>query len=257
MSTQFTTLACSRTVPCEPGHWVLTPVQRLAPDWFAQNDVTAFTFVSATERYVYRRGNRARSISQPQDPKTCDPHVARRSEEARNAPEEQPALNLRLARTYLAACDLETADRTWQTVMDQVVELKSGATRERWCVVNMNNAFDFIRQVKIVETILDQLPAVLRAGGVATSAFLHLLHNFVINLNWLVWSVLLKRQCLPPAFARRGESASQHTAALSNEEGIQSSMPVTDCFGCLVGRRPRGHESDIYDHPETSSPSLG
>jgi integrase len=126
--------------------------------------------------------------------KTKDKTTAQRLFQAKNAADEQPALNLQLARTYLAASDPEVAKRTWRVAMDAVVTTKSGATRDRWERAVKDHAFDRIRDVRILETRAEHLLAVLDDGTVATNVFLRRLHNFALDMNWLPWPVIPKRQ---------------------------------------------------------------
>ncbi len=126
--------------------------------------------------------------------KTKDRIVAQRLCHAKNSAHEQPALNLQLARTYLAASDPEVAKRTWQTAMEAVVATKSGVTRERWERAIKDHAFDAIRNLRILETQAERLLHVLQVGTVATNVFLRRLHNFAVDMNWLPWPVIPKRQ---------------------------------------------------------------
>ena len=60
--------------------------------------------------------------------KTRDKAVAHRLFNARNEAHEQPAINLQIARAYLAAADPEISTRNWQFVMDEMGKLNTGAT---------------------------------------------------------------------------------------------------------------------------------
>lgn len=51
---------------------------------------------------------------------------------ARNQALRQPALNLHIARAYLAGSDSGVATRTWAMALDALVQPKQGSTRERW-----------------------------------------------------------------------------------------------------------------------------
>lgn len=126
--------------------------------------------------------------------KTKDKNVAQRLFQAKNEAHQQPALNLQLARTYLAASDPEVVKRTWQTVMDAVAQGKTGATQERWLRANKDHAFDLIRDLRILETQAEHFLAVLKCGTVATNVFLRRIHNFALDMGWLPWPVIPKRQ---------------------------------------------------------------
>jgi hypothetical protein len=82
--------------------------------------------------------------------RTKSKSVALRLWQARNAAYEQPALNLQLARTYLAASDPEVVNRTWQDVMDTIRKSKTGATQDRWFRAVRDHAFDTLRSLKIL-----------------------------------------------------------------------------------------------------------
>jgi integrase len=150
--------------------------------------------------------------------KTKDKTAAQRLFQAKNAAHEQPALNLQLARTYLAASDPEVAKRTWQTAMDAVVTTKSGATRERWERAVKDHAFDDIRDVRILETRAEHLLAVLDDGTVATNVFLRRLHNFALDMNWLPWPVIPKRQWPGITFKpKRAITFAEHAEVVERE----------------------------------------
>ena len=63
---------------------------------------------------------------------TSDRAAALRLFHSRNEAEQQPAVNLQIARAYLAASDPQIATRTWQFVMEEMVKLKKGETQHRW-----------------------------------------------------------------------------------------------------------------------------
>jgi hypothetical protein len=64
---------------------------------------------------------------------------------AKNQALRQPALNLRIARAYLAGSDSGANTRTWQHVMDEIPRLKTGETRARWLTAIKDEAFNSIR----------------------------------------------------------------------------------------------------------------
>ena len=57
---------------------------------------------------------------------------------------KQPAVNLQIARAYLAASDPQIATRNWQFVMEEMVKLKKDETRRRWQSAIKDKAFDTI-----------------------------------------------------------------------------------------------------------------
>jgi hypothetical protein len=125
---------------------------------------------------------------------TCDRKVALRLFHAKNEAEEQPAINLQIARAYLAVSDPHIATRNWQLVMEETAILKKGPTRERWERAMRDKAFDTIRQVPILETRPEHFLRVLENGTVCTNIFLRRLHNFALDMTWLPWPVIPKRR---------------------------------------------------------------
>ena len=54
--------------------------------------------------------------------------------------------------------------------------------------------YDLIRKLPILETNSAHFLKVLELGGVSTNVYLRRIHNFALDMNWLPWSVLPKRQ---------------------------------------------------------------
>src|SRR5687768_12353980 len=109
---------------------------------------------------------------------------------ARNQALRNPALNLQIAKAYLAGSDAGVATRTWQTAMDAMVEGKHGSTRERWQRAVKDPALDDIRKRVIIETQAENLLGVQRQGTVSTNVHLRKLHNFCLAMNWLPWPII-------------------------------------------------------------------
>ena len=73
---------------------------------------------------------------------TTDRATALRLFHSRGEAQQQPAVNLQIARAYLAASDPQIATRNWQFVMDEMVKLKKGETQHRWQTAIKDKAFD-------------------------------------------------------------------------------------------------------------------
>jgi integrase len=137
---------------------------------------------------------------------------------AKNESFRQPILNRQIARTYLAATDSEAATRTWQVPMDEMTKLKTGATRIRHERAIADKAFGLIRKLPILETQSMHFLKVLDAGGVATNVFLRRIHNFALDMNWLPWPVLPKKQWPKVRFKdKRAVTANEHQAIVAAE----------------------------------------
>lgn len=113
---------------------------------------------------------------------------------SKNEAYRQPVLNLQIARTYLTATDPEVARRTWQTAMDELTKTKTGNTHHRHLTAMKDKAFDLIRNLPLLETQSGHFLKVLNLGSVSTNVYLRRIHNFALDMNWLPWSILPKRQ---------------------------------------------------------------
>src|ERR1022692_1027770 len=80
---------------------------------------------------------------------TSDRATAVRLFHSRQEAEQQPAVNLQIARAYLAASDPQIATRNWQFVMDELVKLKKDQTQHRWQTAIRDKAFDLIRPLPV------------------------------------------------------------------------------------------------------------
>lgn len=137
---------------------------------------------------------------------------------AKNQALRQPALNLQIAKAYLAGSDSGVATRTWQQAMDALVATKKAENQRRWKTAIKDKSFDSVRRRIIVETRAEELLAVVEAGTVSTNVFLRKLHNFCQDMNWLPWPVIPKRQWPAVHYGvKRAITAPEHAAILARE----------------------------------------
>jgi len=137
---------------------------------------------------------------------------------SRNEAEQQPAVNLQIARAYLAASDPAVTTRTWQHVMEEITKLKEGSTRHRWQTAINDSAFDSIRRLVLLETRAEHFLRVLEKGKVSTNVYLRRIHNFALDMNWLPWSVLPKKQWPTPQYGeKRAITLEEHQLVVANE----------------------------------------
>ncbi len=152
-----------------------------------------------------------------------------------NEAHRQPVLNLHIARTYLTAADPEIAKRTWQAPMDEMTRTKTGPTLIRCKRAMQDPAFDLIRDLPILETHSVQLLKVLEAGSVSTNVFLRRIHNFAIDMNWLPWPILAKKQWPKVRFGeKRAITPAEHQAIIANEGNAERRAFYEFCW-CLGG----------------------
>ena len=172
---------------------------------------------------------------------------------AMNEAERQPGISLGLARVYLNATDPKLATRTWQEVMEHIVEKKTDETRRRWEVAIKDKNFDRIRNLKVAETRAEHFDRALADGKVSTNVYLRRIHNHALGMDWLLRSVIPAPAVAAPDFqteagdhprrARRIIEA--ETAAARRNQGSRtainpstSAATSTNCSGTPAPRRP-------------------
>ena len=126
--------------------------------------------------------------------RTANEEEARQIVEAKNQSQRQPVLNLQIAKAYLAGTDNGIATRTWQNAIEALSNTKQAANQERWRTAAKDKAFTPLMPRVIIETPGELLLKVLQCGTVSTNVFLRRLHNFCVDMNWLPWPLIPKRQ---------------------------------------------------------------
>ena len=149
---------------------------------------------------------------------TTDRVTALRLFHSRGEAQQQPAVNLQIARAYLAASDPQIATRNWQFVMEEMVKLKKGETQHRWQTAIKDKAFDLIRHLPVLETRPENFLRVLETGKVSTNVYLRRIHNFALDMTWLPWPVIVKRQWPKVEFKdKRAITWEEHQAIVTRE----------------------------------------
>jgi integrase len=154
--------------------------------------------------------------------KTRDKAEAQRLLQAHNDAESQPHFNLALARVYINGADPKLGTRTWQDVMDHIVERKREETRRRWDVAIKDKNFDCIRNLPVAETRPDQFDRALADGKVSTNVYLRRIHNHALGMEWLLKSVIPRLQWPKPVFKdKRAITPEEHAAIVARETNAE------------------------------------
>jgi integrase len=97
---------------------------------------------------------------------------------------------------YLSRTDPEAKKRTWGWVFEEVLKTKSKDTDNyrRWGVAIQDKAFRFLRTLPLVDTRAEHFLKVLEVGKVSTNVYLRRIHNFALDMCWLVRPVIVRRQ---------------------------------------------------------------
>ncbi len=152
---------------------------------------------------------------------TRDMEEAKRLLMAKNQSTEQPALNLAMARTYLMGKSPQLVTRTWGQVMVEKEEHYRhqgvASTFSRWQKVCRSRPFQLIANRCLVETEPEHFVAVLRhsQAGTSTNVWLRILHNFALDMGWLLAPVLAKKVWPKIQYKeRRGITEKEHRSIL-------------------------------------------
>ena len=163
--------------------------------------------------------------------KTSDKDEAYRLVAARNETQDGPAFSRQLARVYWKSGDPAAATRAWQTVMDELVKLKHGPNQRRWQVAMQDKAFDLLRQLPVLETRPEHFLRVLQQGSVSTNTFLRRLHNFSLDMDWVPWPVMPKRQWPAVRYReKRAVTRQEHELILSRESNPEMRSFLWCCW---------------------------
>src|SRR5580704_2018619 len=150
---------------------------------------------------------------------TTNEDEARQLIEARNQAERQPTLNLHIAKAYIAGTDSGITTRTWQQAIESLTATKQDANRERWLRVVKDRALAPLLPRVIIETQGEMLLKVLQSGTVSTNVYLRRLHNFCLDMSWLPWPLIPKRQWPAVRFKdKRAITLEEHCRIVAREK---------------------------------------
>ena len=153
---------------------------------------------------------------------TSNQDEARQILDAKNQALRQPGINLQIAKAYLAAADSNFMRRNWSEVMAEFVKTKTNSNRTRSERAVADQAFNPIRELQLVETRAEHFLRVLENGTLSTNSYLRRFHNFALDMGWLPWPVLPKRQW--PAIhyhEKRAITAEEHSLIVSHENNLE------------------------------------
>jgi len=129
--------------------------------------------------------------------KTKDRDAAEQIVLAKNQALRQPALNLQIAKAYLAGTDNGVTTRTWQHAIESLTNTKLGANKERWERVVKDAALMPLLPLVIIETkggaLVDERGNVVGvvSAKLNASAALALSGTLPENVNYAVKSSYL------------------------------------------------------------------
>jgi len=159
-----------------------------------------------------------KTTGKPTSLHTTNEDEAQQIIEAKNNSVRQPILNLQIAKAYLAGSDDGMKTRTWQNAIEALIGTKKGANKERWLRVAKDKALAPLLPKVIIETQGELLLRVLQCGKVSTNVYLRRLHNFCVDMNWLPWPLVPKRQWPAVEYKeKRAITLAEHLAIVARE----------------------------------------
>jgi len=156
---------------------------------------------TSKERYrIYRRGNgiyylQDKKTGKQESLKTKDKVEAARLAGARNQAFEQPALNVSMAKAYLAGRSPKLATRTWRDAIEEIGKTYKGPTARRWARFGRSAPLQSLLSKTLIETEATDLLSVLHhpEAGTSTNVWLRRLHNYSVEIGWLLQAVMPRR----------------------------------------------------------------
>lgn len=163
--------------------------------------------------------------------KTHDRDAAEQIVLAKNQSLRQPSLNLQIAKAYLAGTDNGVNTRTWQIAIEALTNTKHGANKDRWQRVVKDPALVPLLPQIIIETKAEALLKAMQSGTVSTNVFLRRLHNFCVDMNWLPWPLVPKRQWPAVRFKdKRAITLDEHQRIIAAEVNPERKLLYQLCW---------------------------
>jgi integrase len=179
---------------------------------------------------------------------TKDLVEAKRLISAKNEADMLPGFNLQIARAYLQASDAEVANRDWQFVMTEIAKTKNGETKHRWETAVKDRNLDCLRNVQLIETRAEHFLKALSTGKPSTNVYLRRIHNFALDMNWIPWSIIPKRQWPKIHYkSKRAITLAEHQRIVEREENPERKAFYRLCWhlGASQGDLAKLHAEDI------------
>jgi integrase len=127
--------------------------------------------------------------------------------------------------------------------MEAIVDrMEDGPTKERWKKAIQNKDYDPIRKPKLVETRSEDFDKVLKSAKSSTNVYLRRIHNFALGMDWLLKSVIPRREWPKVVYGKkRGITLAEHALIVAREKNPERRDFYELCWH--LG----GSQSDVAD----------
>jgi integrase len=152
--------------------------------------------------------------------RTRDKKEALRVLNAQHEAQENPSINVQIARAYLHVADPAYNTRTWTNVFGHIVSTfaPDSESARRWLIAEKDKAYDFIRNKLVAETRAEDFLNALNAGTVSTNLYLRRLQNYALGMSWLIVPVVPKKLFPPVKYGlKRAITPFEHERVLARE----------------------------------------
>lgn len=140
---------------------------------------------------------------------------------AQNQAAAHPVLSMALAKAHLLGRSPELLSRTWAEAIEYLANSYEGATRTRWQRFGNSEPLQRLRSMTLAMTESTDLLRVLNhpKAGSSTNIWLRRLHNYALDMQWLLMPVLTRKGWPPVKHkARCGLTAVEHQRILDAEK---------------------------------------
>jgi hypothetical protein len=178
------------------------------------------------DRYrIFRRGKtwylENATTGEQKSLRTREKREALRVLNAKHEAQENPSINVQIARAYLHVADEGYTKRTWKDVFRIIIEGYKPETESyrRWSIAEKDKAFDCVRHKLVAETRAEDFLSALQSGTVSTNVYLRRVQNYALGMNWLIVPIIPKK--LFPAVrhgVKRAITQFEHERILDREK---------------------------------------
>lgn len=114
------------------------------------------------------------------------------------------------------------ATRTWGYALQYIIEMNTGATRERWITVSKDKALKSLLSRVLIETQPEELLNCVKDGTVSTNMFLRRIHSFCFKNGWLPWPIMSKTQWPVIRYGdKRAVTLEEHKKIIAREKNSE------------------------------------
>ncbi len=154
------------------------------------------------DRYtLYQRGNgiyyyEDKETKKQSSLKTRDKGPAMQLLAAKNQVEAMPWMSREMAKVYIKGSNPDLLKYTWLDVLEDIYKGQTSRSIDRWQRFGASLPLERLRPLRLFETRAEDMLAALRhpRAGTSTNNYLRRLHNYALDMGWLMAPVLHRRQ---------------------------------------------------------------